>query len=121
MVRACQTDIPMLLAVESGSVIGWSLYVVLLCALGVMVGVALQLLAAALAHWLHRRRNSMEKVRQWRATFLVCGAVPVLVIPVLAGVDMRLASDVTEGSLYLLGFWSGFLGVPIVRYLRSRR
>ncbi len=110
----------MLLAVESDSIVDSSLYAVLLCALGVMVGVALQLLAATWAEWL-RRRKSLETVRLWRAAFLVSAAVPVLVIPVVAGVDFRLASDLTEGYLYVLGFWSGFLGTIVFRYLRSHR
>src|SRR5262249_4861461 len=108
---------------DAESPLSSSVYVMLLCLLGLLMGAALALLFIPYARWVDRKQDQFHGVRRLRFGLFMFGvALPLAILPAyFSGVTPGLPSDVTEGELYLLVYIGGYIAtLAVIRY-RSRR
>jgi hypothetical protein len=91
----------------------------LLVAFGILVGSAMAFIGDRYMRWV-RRHHQGPVVRGFRVLFLA----PLLVVMVAtvqaAGISATSATDMHQRGLVLLGYLAGFLGTPLVYWLRRR-
>ena len=95
----------------------------LLAVLGILVGSAMAFAFARYMRWVRRRQSGPltgALVRGWRLLFVFPTLVVWAVTFAAAGVSSTAAADTGHRGLILLGYFVGFIGTPLVGWLRHR-
>src|SRR5262245_24592598 len=94
----------------------------LLVVLGILVGCAMAFAFAWYMRWVRRRQAGPRAgalVRGWRLLF-VFPTLAVLAVTFAAAGSSTAAADTGRRGLILLGYFAGFIGTPLVGWLRYR-
>jgi hypothetical protein len=95
----------------------------LLVVLGILVGCAMAFAFAWYMRWVRRRHAGPlagTLVRGWRLLFVFPTLIVFAATFAAAGVSSTAAAETGRRGLILLGYFAGFIGTPLVGWLRHR-